>query len=77
MIRAEKYKYCRYSTGNSNEPFFDLVSDPGKMVNLMDDPSYFKLIQDHHDLLKDWIRQINDQSAELLLLNYGLNNIKY
>ncbi|MFC2123262.1 sulfatase, partial [Bacteroidota bacterium] len=60
MIRSEKYKYNVYSLGKNNEQLFDLTNDPGEMNNLIDDPDYKLVIENHKKMLKEWIDMTDD-----------------
>lgn len=64
MIRTRDYKYIRYREGNGEE-FYDLVADPGEMVNAISDARYAGEIARHRTLLERCLRESGDPFHEL------------
>jgi len=60
MLRTSKYKYCVYSHGERNEQLFDMDNDSGEMNNLAYDLKFANEIKQHRKLLKQWIKETND-----------------
>ncbi len=61
MIRTKKYKYIMYHRGKNREQLFDMENDPGELVDLTVEARYNDILQQHRDLLSQWIRQTNDR----------------
>jgi len=51
MVRADRYRYCRYDAGRHAEQLIDLAKDPGEMVNLAEDPAHRGVLNEHRRLL--------------------------
>jgi arylsulfatase A-like enzyme len=60
MIRTRDYKYNVFSQGLRHEQFYNLKTDPGETINLINDLSYQEEIDHHKGLLQDWIRKTGD-----------------
>jgi arylsulfatase A-like enzyme len=60
MIRTQKHKYVCYSEGRNREQLFDIDEDPGEMNNLVADPDYRELLQEHRNLLREYIARTDD-----------------
>lgn len=60
MLRTVRYKYVAYSAGKIREQLFDMQNDPGEMNNLVVDPAFASILQDHRNRLADWIKETND-----------------
>jgi arylsulfatase A-like enzyme len=60
MLRNDRFKYARYSTGENREQFFDLENDPGERHNLADDPEHAANLNYCRDLLDTWMRVKGD-----------------
>lgn len=60
MVRTAKYKYNMYSKGEKNEQFFDLTTDPGETINLVDHKEYEFEITEHRLRLEEWIKRTGD-----------------
>jgi arylsulfatase A-like enzyme len=60
MLRTERFKYNVYSSGERREQFFDVVEDPGEMINLENSPSHQKEVERHRRLLWQWINTTGD-----------------
>ena len=52
MCRTDKFKYV--SRSYEKDEFYDLVTDPGEQVNLIDDPAYAIKIAEHKQLMLEW-----------------------
>ena len=60
MVRTVDYKYNLYSSGEHNEQFFNMNTDPGEMINLADQQEYDAEIERHRSLLQAWKNRTND-----------------
>ena len=60
MVRTADFKYNVYSKGEDNEQFFNLRNDPGECINLARNPAYEKEINNHRQLLKEWMDKTGD-----------------
>jgi arylsulfatase A-like enzyme len=60
MLRAEKYKYCIYDSGENREQLFDMQKDPGETVNLAADPEYAEMLNEYRGMMADWARETDD-----------------
>jgi arylsulfatase A-like enzyme len=67
MVRTERFKYCLYDSGAHREQLTDLQNDPGEMKNLAEDPAFKDALDQHRQLLKNWVRQIDDNIAAAYL----------
>lgn len=63
MIRTERFKYCRYSSGARPEQLTDLEADPGEMNNLAGQAAYEARLKEHQALLADWQRRTWDEET--------------
>lgn len=68
MLRTEQYKYCAYDSGPQRESLVDLNSDPGEMTNLAYQPDYRKILQDHREYMKEWLKKSRDPHAERFMM---------
>lgn len=66
MLRTERYKYCRYSCGEHQEQLFDLEQDPGEIRNRAYEPEFRGVVQEHRDLLEQWMKETDDPVLALL-----------
>lgn len=57
MVRGERYKYVLYDRGKHREQLFDMKNDRGEMRNLAVEKKYADLLQEHRDLLFEWMKQ--------------------
>jgi len=64
MVRTADFKYNVYSKGEDNEQFFDLRTDPGESKNLAENPDYEMEINNHRQLLKEWMDKTGDIFSE-------------
>ncbi len=60
MLRSARFKYNIYSSGLRNEQFFDLGADPGEKNNLINDPDYKEEIEEHRNMLTEWLEKTKD-----------------
>lgn len=60
MIRTQRFKYCRYSSGTHAEQLTDLAVDPGEMNNLAELAAYEGTLKEHQELLNEWQRRTWD-----------------
>ena len=61
MVHTRKYKYIVYSWGKYREQLFDMETDPGEMVNLAVESRYQDILNQHRNLLAEWIKKTDDQ----------------
>lgn len=59
MLRTEKYKYTHYLEGEGEE-LYNLEKDPGETKNLVDNPEYENVLNEHRKLFKEYIAGTND-----------------
>ena len=67
MVRTARYKYNLYESGAHREQLIDLVSDPGEMQNLAEDPAHAEVLNTHRTLLRRWIEETGDAIGEAYL----------
>ena len=63
MIRAGRFKYNLYPTGQRREQLIDLETDPGEMRNLAADPKYRDVLLDMRRRLRRWVESTGDEIA--------------
>lgn len=56
-VRTENYRYIHYADGS--EEFYDMQQDPTEWKNLIGDPNYAKLIEEH----RAWLPTVNEKPA--------------
>ncbi len=59
MVRTAGYKYMHYLEGNGEE-LYDLVTDPGELVNLVDSPDFEDVLDEHRAILKKHVELTDD-----------------
>lgn len=64
MIRGPRYKYTHYLEGDGEE-LYDLKNDRGERINLAYNPKYSKVLQEHRQMLDDYIVRTNDDYRSL------------
>jgi arylsulfatase A-like enzyme len=64
MLRTARYKYCVYNEGELRESLVDLVEDPGEMKNLALSGDSQRLLDEHRQLLQQWIEETDDRDAK-------------
>lgn len=60
-VIGHRYKYVVYSWGRYREQLFDLLEDPGEMVNLAVEARHHDVLEEHRGLLLQWCRDTDDQ----------------
>ena len=60
-VIGQRHKYVVYSWGRHREQLFDLVEDPGEMVNLAVEARYFDVLEQHRHTLLQWCLDTDDQ----------------
>ena len=58
MVRTSEHKYNLYSNGE--EQLYQLTEDPGELSNLASDPSAQAIVQQHRQLLTQWMTKSSD-----------------
>lgn len=64
MIRSARYKYTHYLEGNGEE-LYDLSADPGERVNLARHLAYTEVLEEHRQMLDDYIVRTHDDYRTL------------
>jgi len=64
-IRTLQYKYNLFSHGEKYEQLFDMINDPGEMVDLADHPDFHQVLMEHRELLQQWMKETNDDFRQL------------
>lgn len=67
MIRSQRYKYCAFDDPDSKESLVDMENDPGEMRNLVEDPEFQKVLEEHRRLLAEWSKISRDNDASKYL----------
>ncbi|MBS0417827.1 MAG: sulfatase-like hydrolase/transferase [Proteobacteria bacterium] len=60
MIRTQRFKYCKYTSGAHAEQLTDLAADPGEMNNLAELSEHAATLKEHQALLTEWQRKTWD-----------------
>jgi choline-sulfatase len=63
MLRTDRFKYCLYDSGEHREQLTDLKDDPGEMKNLAETATSRNVLDQHRQLLKDWVEKTSDRIA--------------
>ncbi len=63
MIRSQRYKYRIYDSGENRESLVDMENDPGEMRNLAHGQQFKKVLDEHRQLLKEWIKTSGDTAG--------------
>jgi arylsulfatase A-like enzyme len=58
MIRSSRYKYIAYKD-DPIEQLFDMQDDPGETRNLSIDEPHRAVLEEHRDMLSQWIGQLD------------------
>lgn len=61
LVRTDRYKYILFAQGENREQFFDMQADPGETKNLIGDASLAGEVERHRGLLKQWMRDTQDE----------------
>ncbi len=59
-VIGERYKYVIYSWGRHREQLYDLVEDPGEMVNLAVEARHVNKLEQNRRVLLEWCRTTED-----------------
>ena len=59
MLRTDRYKYVMYDKGRYREQLFDMTADRGEMRNLAVENKYKDVLQQHRELLHEWMELHN------------------
>jgi arylsulfatase A-like enzyme len=62
-VYTGRYKYVCYERGRYREQLFDLLEDPGEMVNLAVESRHAGTLSEHRRRLTEWCRATNDPYA--------------
>ncbi len=70
MVRTKRYKYMVFpaASGQKQEMFFDMQTDPGEMKNLAAQPALAPEIERHRKLLADW-NKLTEEADHPILAN--------
>jgi arylsulfatase A-like enzyme len=63
MVRSDRFKYILYRKGKNREMLFDIIKDPGEMINLALNSDYENILLEHRKLLESWIKETRDPIA--------------
>ena len=67
MLRNKQFKYWIYDYGTDSEVLYDIVNDPGEMVNLIDDPNYASALKNCRAQLLTWAKENKDPFIKFLV----------
>jgi len=67
MLRNKQFKYWIYNYGEKSEVLYDIVNDPGEMVNLIDDPKYTSALKNCRAQLLSWAKEYKDPFIKYLV----------
>lgn len=60
MIRTENYKYYIFNQGKQPEMLLDMKNDPGEMENLVANPDYKKILDEHRKIFAKYKKESGD-----------------
>ncbi len=60
MIRTENYKYYIFNQGKQPEMLIDMKNDPGEMENLVGNPDYKKVLDEHREIFSEYKKESGD-----------------
>jgi len=63
MLRTDRFKYVVYDSGENREQLFDLQADPGETRDLAHDDRHRQILDQHRQLLSEWVRRAGDSIA--------------
>jgi arylsulfatase A-like enzyme len=63
MLLTDRFKYCLYDWGENREQLIDLENDPGEMKNLAGLESHKDVLNEHRELLRQWVERTDDKIA--------------
>lgn len=67
MLRNKQFKYWIYNHESKSEVLYDIVNDPGEMVNLIDDPNYASALKNCRTQLLSWAKENKDYFVKFLV----------
>jgi choline-sulfatase len=67
MLRNKQFKYWIYNYGKESEVLYDIVNDPGEMVNLINDPNYTTALKNCRAQLFSWAKEYKDPFIKYLV----------
>lgn len=59
-VRTPQFKFHAWDLGADREQLFDMIKDPGKTHNLAADSQYAAVLDQHRDLLAQWLANTDD-----------------
>ncbi len=60
MIRTRDYKYYIFDHGKQPEMLIDMKNDPGEMENLVGNPDYKKVLDEHREIFAEYKKESGD-----------------
>ncbi|MHC4734536.1 MAG: sulfatase family protein [Planctomycetota bacterium] len=60
MIRTENYKYYIFNQGKQPEMLIDMKNDPGELQNLVGNPDYKKVLDEHRKIFAEYKKETGD-----------------
>jgi len=60
MIRTEDFKYYIFDQGRQPEMLIDMKNDPGEMENLVGNPDYEKVLEEHRRMFAKYKKENGD-----------------
>ena len=66
MLRNNRFKYWIYNEGVQRETLYDLISDPGEMINLASDPAFSDELGKCRNDLIEWGKKHSDSYVQVL-----------
>jgi len=66
MLRNYRFKYWIMNEGKQRETLYDLINDPGEMVNIAENPEYKKHLDECRKDLREWARENSDPYLKYL-----------
>lgn len=76
-IRTLQFKYTLFSHGEKHEQLFDMANDPGEIVDLADNPDYQSILEEHRDLLNNWMIKTNDDFRQLSARPFSMEGQRF
>jgi arylsulfatase A-like enzyme len=67
MLRNKQFKYWIYNHESKSEVLYDIVNDPGEMINLIDDPNYTSALKNCRAQLLSWAKENKDPFIKFLV----------
>jgi arylsulfatase A-like enzyme len=69
MIRSQRFKYCVYDSGDNRESLVDLEKDSAEMQNLSNSQQYKRVLDEHRQHLKEWLKLSGDTAGSKFVWN--------